>query len=292
MRILFVLLLSCLLGGCTSTPSSSLPSREREQDIAVLTQTLTGTPADSLRIVDWIGALPPDTLAGWVAASSSPLSLWDDPNSPCHNDEWMLPVLQCVLLRADTLGLDVAVRERLLFRYRQALQNRLGHPANDVPFVITEGRDRGATASLHGLLHGYRLLTQPPLVLLCLYNPGCAECARLGEALVQSPLVDSLLDRDLLTLVAVNPDDPEEDTADASADGDALVRLLDRYGADRIIIGRDVHQTLRTRGTYSLRAIPSLYLLAPDGTVLAKDIADIGTLEGALEAVFLNPSFD
>ena len=303
-RLCFLLfLLPFFLTGCggsstpTSGPTSALSGGEGAQTIEVLTQTLTGTPADSLHIVDWIGALPPDTLAGWVAASSSPLSLWDDPNSPCHNDEWMLPVLQCVLLRADTLGLDVAVRERLLFRYRQALQNRPGHPANDVPFVITQGRDRGATASLYGLLHGYRLLTQPPLVLLCLYNPGCAECARLGEALVQSPLVDSLLDRDLLTLVAVNPDEPEDDAADtdaagASADGDALVRLLDRYGADRIIIGRDVHQTLRTRGTYSLRAIPSLYLLAPDGTVLAKDIADIGTLEGALEAVFLNPSFD
>ena len=301
------LFISTLLTGCCGKPNASPPLYPKDslthvQSILKLSQTLNGTPHDSLCIVSWINSLSTDSLITWTTsllsssssvALSSPLSLWDDPNSPFHSDEWMLPVLQHLLLDADSLGLSGAVRDRMQFRYRQALQNRPGHKANDISFVVSKGCSRGSRGSLYGLLNNHRMLEYPPYLLLCLYNPNCAECARLGVSLEKSCIVRTLLANGCLTLLAVNPDEPEEDGTGALGQpdeialrlekkSDGLQQLLDAYGDNCVCIGWDPDHALRTFSTYNLRAIPSLYLLAPDGTVLLKDIFDIVTLEQAL----------
>ena len=304
---LFFFLFSTLLISCGGKPILYPPLYQNDnvtqaQSILNLSRTLKGTLNDSLCIVNWLSTLSTDSLVTWTtsllsfpssASPSSPLSLWDDPNSPYHSDEWMLPVLQHLLLDADTLGLSGAVCEQLQFRYRQALLNRPGHRANDVPFLITKGRYRGSCGSLYGLLNNHRMLEYPPYLLLCLYNPNCAECARLGVSLEKSCIVRTLLANGCLTLLAVNPDEPEEDGTGALGQpdeialrlekkSDGLQQLLDAYGDNCVCIGWDPDHALRTFSTYNLRAIPSLYLLAPDGTVLLKDIFDIVTLEQAL----------
>lgn len=84
-----------------------------------------------------------------------------DPNSPLRNDEFYIPVLQAQL-RAPWY--DEYERIAPEYDLEMAMQNRLGHPANDFRYTLASG----ASGTLYGLKAEY--------VLLFINNPGCPMC--------------------------------------------------------------------------------------------------------------------
>lgn len=174
-----------------------------------------------------------------------------DPNSPLRNEELYIAVLESQLANPHLEDIyKVAPRERL----RMALRNRLGSRAADFGFTTTDGRK----GSLYGIGSDY--------VLLFFYNLGCPACkdVREGvlEVLAEEPLA-SMYKNGELKILALYPD------TDMS--------LWEEYAGDipsGWINAYDPGQIINDRELYDLRAIPSLYLLDRNKTVLIKDFTD------------------
>ena len=180
-----------------------------------------------------------------------------DPNSPLRNDEFYIPVL-----RAQLSSPWYDEYERLAPEYdlNLALQNRIGHPANDFRYTLAAG----ATGTLYGLRAEY--------VLLFINNPGCPMCREIREAISASPMLTELIEHGRLRVLALYPDEN-----------------LDEWRAYREQIpaswinAYDDGCVLREKGLYDLSAIPSLYLLDAQKRVLVKDATDVALVEEVID---------
>lgn len=161
----------------------------------------------------------------------------DDPNSPLRSEEIYIPFLERF---ASDPGLPETTRERSAYRLSQAMKNRPGMRAADFRLVSREGR----TSNL------LRELSDTTLVLF--YDYDCEHCketvTRLADpaAGVRYPVVAVEVTEDREGWDATKSDMPQGWNVCFAAepiDGEA----------------------------YYFPALPSAYLLAPDGTVLIKD---------------------
>lgn len=169
-----------------------------------------------------------------------------DPNSPVRNDELYGMVLDKIL--NDTL-IDDSFKTRYRYQSGELKKNRLGAVATDFKFTVYNGEQR----TLHGINAEY--------TLLLFINPDCEACAQTIEFFNQSPIVETLLKNSVLKILAFYPD--EDITEWKSHRG--VVPSTWLYGRDTskdLIVKRDL---------YSLRAIPSLYLLDKEKRVLLRD---------------------
>lgn len=141
----------------------------------------------------------------------------NDPNSPYREDELYMPVLQA---RISSGLYDNATQIRDRHALNIAMQNRIGHKANDFKYTLKDG----STGTLYGV--------KAPYTLVFINNPGCNMCRTVREGICASPY---------------------------------LMQLIDD-------------------GTYNLNAIPALYLLDADKTVLIKDGTDVGAIERVIAA--------
>ncbi|MBQ7194950.1 MAG: DUF5106 domain-containing protein [Bacteroidales bacterium] len=138
---------------------------------------------------------------------------------------------------------------RTAYRYdvKMCSLNRVGTPATDFRYIDRYGRK-------HRL---YDLRTDYTMVIFL--NPGCAACEEIVEALAE-PVVVNLIKDGSLTLLGMYID---EDIAAWLDKSDRLPELWkDGYDPDLII---------RTDRIYNVRAIPSIYLLDREKTVILKD---------------------
>lgn len=179
-----------------------------------------------------------------------------DPNSPLRNDEFYIPVLQAQLAAP-----FYDEYERIAPRYALdlAMQNRIGHKANDLRYTLASGK----SASLYAIGADY--------LLLFINNPGCPMCREIREAIVASPLLSDMIADGRLKVLALYPD---EDLTEWHAYHDHIpAAWINAY---------DKGCVLRETSSYNLSAIPSLYLLDRDKRVLLKDATDVGLVEATL----------
>ena len=138
---------------------------------------------------------------------------------------------------------------RVAYRYdvKMCSLNRMGTPAADFRYVDRFGRS-------HRL---YDVRTDYTLVIFL--NPGCAACEEIVEALAE-PVVVNLIKDGTMTLLGIYIDE------DIPAWLDKCDRLPELWQD-----GYDPDLVIRSDRIYNVRAIPSLYLLDRDKTVLLKD---------------------
>lgn len=204
---------------------------------------------------------PIDSLMRRAASSRPMLDLFlflaeevlHDPNSPLRNDELYIPVLEAQLA---TDFYDPYERIAPEYDLQLALQNRIGHRANDFRYVTSEGR-RG---SLYAL--------QAEFVLLFFNNPDCAMCKELRERIGQSARISEAIASGRLKVLALYPD---EDLAAWQAYRPNIPSSW--------INSYDPTCRIREQNLYNLNAIPSLYLLDRDKKVLVKDGTSIVEIE-------------
>ncbi len=158
-----------------------------------------------------------------------------DPQSPYRNED--LYGSLCALAGGDLE--DVA---------RLCALNAVGTKAAD--FVIEDSRGRHFT--LYGVTARY--------TLLFFSNPYCNACKEIIDQLKASPLVENALSKGVLAVVNMYTDE----------DLDQWRSYLGAY-PKTWKTGFDPTFTLQNREKYNIRAIPSLYLLDEDKTVLLKD---------------------
>lgn len=220
----------------------SLDTAFMEQNFSNFVMVLSGTDTVSVRqSVDRLLERAEADSGAWRLLAHVTEKYLYDPNSPYRSDELYIPFLREYI--ASPLE-DDGRRERDSFRLEMALRNRVGAVATDFRFVTRQGQEM----SLHGLA------ADKP-VLLIFYNPDCESCETVISRLRQEPLsqkflvlaVDAESDRGLWQRTAGEM--PQDWTV-----GYALTTILDQ-------------------DLYDLKASPTIYILNPDMTVMAKDIS-------------------
>lgn len=161
----------------------------------------------------------------------------DDPNSPMRNEELYIPFLR--LFAADS-SLSEAVRERSKFRLEQALKNRPGMKATDFRMVMRDGRN---TTLL-------RELGDTTIVLF--YDYDCEHCKETVGRL-QDPATGIRF-----PIMAVEATE-EREGWDATK-GDMPAGWKVGFATEPL-----------DGESYYFPALPSVYLLSGDGTVIVKD---------------------
>lgn len=168
-----------------------------------------------------------------------------DPNAPMRNEELYISVLQAMV---ETPLLDNVNKIRPVHLLEVAMRNRLGKPATDFVYELANGK----TSRLYDLKSDY--------LLLYFYNPDCENCREVTQAMKDSPVINGLLKAGKLKVLSLYPDEDKE----------AWVKHLPEMPATWIN-GQDREVILKNEEIYDLKAIPCLYLLDKNKTVLLKD---------------------
>lgn len=168
-----------------------------------------------------------------------------DPNSPMRNEEFYIPVLESML--ASPL-LNETEKIRPKDRLALAQKNRPGTRALDFTYTLASGKQ----GTLHGLTADY--------TILFINNPGCRACAETIAGMKQSAVFNQLVSEYKIKILALYPD----------TELDEWRKHLSDF-PDTWLNAYDKEQMISKRNLYDLKAIPTLYLLDKDKTVLLKD---------------------
>lgn len=230
---------------------------------AAASDTLADSEATESLFIDFIASLPPgkEAKAGKVKALMAKAAaiprnfilicdiadrLLADPESELRDDETYLLFLEEAL---DSPLLDGAEKERAEYRLETALKNKPGTKAADFNFIDIEGHTR----SLHGMKTDTRLL-------LLFYDPDCNHCIDTINALKTTDLPDDI------SILAI--DVAGDKKLWESAAGVIPDTWISGFATDPV----------EDSGAYIFQAMPTLFLLDKDKTVILKDT----TVEKAL----------
>ena len=238
-HILPAICILCLCA-CKSGNASSLNKNDVIQD-TIKTFTLP--------------AIPPMMTAPEQRADFLVKHYWDnvnfadkylyDPNSPMRNEEFYIPVLDAML--ASPL-LEEIEKVRPKARRELAQKNRIGTKALNFSYTLASG----AQGSLYQ--------QQADYILLFINNPGCHACTETIDALKNAPIINRLLGQKKLTVLSIYPDE----------ELDEWRKHLNEFPKEWIN-GYDKKFAIKEQQLYDLKAIPTLYLLNKEKTVLLKD---------------------
>ena len=169
-----------------------------------------------------------------------------DPNSPFGNEEYYIPVLKHVI---ESPGTDEVELVKVQYLLSLLLINRVGHQAANITYIL----DSSHSGTLWGINSEY--------TLLLFYNPDCNACEQLIHYLKNSHIINAMLNKELLKILAIYPDK------------DLIV--WEKYKKDipeKWINGYDNNMEIHDKQLYNLKAIPMLYLLDKDKNILLKDV--------------------
>ena len=168
-----------------------------------------------------------------------------DPNSPLR-DEDLYGAYASRLAAYE--GYTEVQKEKYARDARLCALNKVGTKAADFRFADRRGKIR----TLYGV--------EAPYTLLFFSNPGCEACMSIINVLKEDPQISGMISSGRLKVLNVYIDE----------DLDAWRSYMPIY-PDEWYNGFDPDFMIRNETLYNVRAIPSLYLLDSDKTVLLKD---------------------
>lgn len=180
-----------------------------------------------------------------------------DPNSPYRNEELYIQVLEAMLKSSHYSDIE---KIRPAARLKQAQKNRVGTMAKDFAYATATNRQ----GTLHAIDTRY--------TLIYFNNPGCHSCEETATSLKRSLRIQHLLAEKQITILGIYPDGDVDEWQKHQADF-----------PKEWINGYDEEQIILNEGLYDLKAMPTLYLLDKNKTVLLKD-ATVEQLEAYLRA--------
>ena len=176
-----------------------------------------------------------------------------DPNWPYRSENMYIAALNAIMANP---ALDEWERIRPQAQLKMALKNRPGDKATDFRYTLATG----ATGTLYSL--------RAPYTLLFINNPGCPACRETMGQITASPFLTNLIEQRTLAVLAVYTDE------DLAAWREYLPNMPAGW-----ISSYDATQKIKNDELYDLKAIPTLYLLDRDKTVLLKDEMSIPRIE-------------
>ena len=168
-----------------------------------------------------------------------------DPNSPYRNEDYYGFYVE----RLSTYpGLAPEMKGKYDRHARLCALNRVGTKAADFRFADR----RGKMHTLYGV--------KAPYTLLFFSNPGCEACMNIINVLKGEPAISEMIASGQLAVINIYIDE----------DLEAWRSYMPIY-PEEWYNGFDPDFVIRAEHLYNVRAIPSLYLLDEDKTVLLKD---------------------
>ena len=134
-------------------------------------------------------------------------------------------------------------------------KNRHGTRAADFTFIDRHGRTRTLFSTLR----------QGTVTLLIFFDPGCSDCHTLTAALTRDSSIARQITDGALAVTLITPFD---------TDPAAWQRYADTLPT-AWTVGYSPLGQIDTDELYDLPAIPSIYLLAPDGTVIHRNLTTL-----------------
>ena len=168
-----------------------------------------------------------------------------DPNSPLR-DEDLYGAYASRLAAYE--GYTEVQKEKYARDARLCALNKVGTKAADFRFADRRGKIR----TLYGV--------EAPYTLLFFSNPGCEACMSIINVLKEDPQISSMISSGRLKVLNIYIDE----------DLDAWRSYMPVY-PEEWYNGFDPDFVIRNETLYNVRAIPSLYLLDSEKTVLLKD---------------------
>lgn len=168
-----------------------------------------------------------------------------DPTSPMRNEEYYIAALESAV---ESPCLNEAEKIRPAARLKLAQKNRINTQAVDFAYITAQGQQ--------GTLYGLNC----EFVLIFFHNPGCEACVETMTLLKQMPVLERLEKEGRLTVLGVYPDEERHEWEQHHKDFPA--QWINAY---------DPKSVIKEQQLYDLKAIPTLYLLNKEKTVLLKD---------------------
>ena len=168
-----------------------------------------------------------------------------DPNSPMRNEDHY--AFYAARL-AGSEHVETALQEKYAREVRLSSLNRIGTKAADFRFADKRGRMH----TLYGI--------DAELTLLFFSNPGCTACKDIIDVLNNDPVIAGLISDGILAVLNIYIDE----------DLQAWRSYMPIY-PETWYNGFDPDLVIRGESLYNVRAIPSLYLLDRNKTVIMKD---------------------
>lgn len=187
-----------------------------------------------------------------------------EPNSPFHNDELYLPVLENVVKSPDLPEID---KSKYQLQLEMAKKNRVGKKSTDFTYTTASGRK----SNLHSIASEY--------LLLLFIDPDCSTCKTAMKQIGESQAIKSALrmnvpGRTMLTILTVYPDgNLDEWKANIQ---NLPGEWINSYDADMAITQKKL---------YDIKAYPTIYLLDKNKNVILKDVP-----AETVDAFFAHPS--
>lgn len=176
-----------------------------------------------------------------------------DPNSPMRNEDHY--AFYASRLAGSDL-VDESMREKYAREVRLASLNRVGSKAADFRFTDKRGRMH----TLYGI--------DAELTLLFFSNPGCSACKEIIDVLNNDPRISSLISEGVMAVLNIYIDEDLEEW-----------RSYMTVYPEHWYNGFDPDMVIRGENLYNVRAIPSLYLLDRNKTVIMKDAPEARVFE-------------
>ena len=184
-----------------------------------------------------------DDHAGWALFLME--SYIYHPESRFHNERLFRSAIKSMM---SCESLSEAFRAARQYQWESLSRCMEGEQAADIRITMASG--------LSVLVSEMR----SPYLLLLFYNPDCDRCHRLVKQIQDSRIIDSLIQGGSLRILAIYPLIP---------DNGQNWRLADLPPG--WINGYDSEQAVYLQRLYTLREIPSMYLLNEDGILLLKE---------------------
>ena len=168
-----------------------------------------------------------------------------DPNSPLRNEDYY--AFFAARLAGSEL-VESVMKDKYARQVRLAALNKVGTKAADFRFADKRGR----------MFSLYEIKSE--LTLLFFSNPGCTACKEIIDVLNNDPVISGMIADGKMKVLNIYIDE----------DLDAWRSYMPIY-PETWYNGFDPDLVIRGETLYNVRAIPSLYLLDRDKTVLMKD---------------------
>lgn len=168
-----------------------------------------------------------------------------EPNSPLCNEELYIPVLQYLVASP---SVDQLTKQTYEFRLKMAFKNRKGTKATNLKF---ESRN-GVTQQLNDIFTDRN-------VLLIFFDPNCEHCVEVINKLKADPFVMTMTGDGTLAVVAIYADGKKDVWKEHKSE------LPEEW-----TVGYDLSGVYK-HTLYDLKAMPTLFMLDKDKTVLLKD---------------------
>lgn len=167
--------------------------------------------------------------------------------SPMHNDDYYRFYLNSFIKSG---ALDDGMRLRYEYQLEEIDKNRVGETAADFGLVTKDGSETTLAREVAGA----------PLTVLMFYNPFCSECHDISSAMAADPALAKAVAAGRLQLIAV--------IADGAWSDNAAAVPLD--GPIREFAAKD--NCVEDEQLYSIRLIPTLYVIGSDMKVVMRDV--------------------